>query len=298
MTFNLIEYIVKTKSLKQKDLAEILKVSRAQISKWKSGEHIPFDREDQLMNIAGLFGSDPEWSIFVKTKENSDSWINYLTFIHDISDDYTRSSRLQDEPNFYAPNILLLFSEIGIKFPQKAPSPEKMEEDEYEFTDFDHLILEYLDCYGPLSEWCDIYLSTDHDKTDEIQSGIPCQMIDYALCFVERDLLKLNEADLDFVQRHNERTNNSLISQIKEMCEIMRNNNIPFLTDYFDLLNLSIGELDDSIWPDPKDLRISKYFSYQNQLLLIELKHTKIMINELHKKIDSLSDKLEKSFRS
>ena len=52
MTTNIIDYIIKNKGLRQKDIAENLNVSKAQVSKWKSGEHIPHERREELLSIA------------------------------------------------------------------------------------------------------------------------------------------------------------------------------------------------------------------------------------------------------
>lgn len=66
---NIIDYITRNKGLKQKDIADRLNVSKAQVSKWKSGEYISYSKQEELNKLAGLFGNDTEWAVITKTKE-------------------------------------------------------------------------------------------------------------------------------------------------------------------------------------------------------------------------------------
>src|SRR5258708_15876336 len=76
---NLIEYVLKHTNLNQADLARKLKVSRAQISKWKAGDYISLNRQSELLKLAGLFDTVcVEWAMFAQSKENAEAWYSYV----------------------------------------------------------------------------------------------------------------------------------------------------------------------------------------------------------------------------
>ncbi|WDP91098.1 MAG: helix-turn-helix transcriptional regulator [Desulfobacter sp.] len=299
MPLNIIEYIIKTKGLKQKDLADMLKVSRAQISKWKSGEHIPPRRKDELMVLADLFTENPEWAVFVKNKKDSDAWINYVTLLNEQYDGNTKSVDIESHPEEFVPKIILFLSNIGIAVPQKKPSTKKIKEGG-SLTNFELLLLDYIKIYEVLTGWCATYMSSLHDAVADIEDDIYNYMINYALCFTNSDVLGVNGADLSSVQSHNEMTKINLYKKIEYMCSIMRDENISFRTDYFNLLNLSIaqlkGEEEAPLCQGHDDLEL--FLPYQDKLILRKIQRMELTINDLHNKIDFLTEKLEKSLSS
>jgi transcriptional regulator with XRE-family HTH domain len=288
MNINLIEYIIKKTGVSQKDLADKLNVSREQISKWKSGESILHKRDD-LMKIAGLFGDDPGWAILVKTEKNSQAWIKYILYMNESMEDYFQSSSLNGDPEFYAPAIIRGLAELGVSIPQKAPSVKKLLEDEY--TKFDLFIDDYLQCYGPITEWCAKYLSSGHAEIENYELDITDWASDLSICHVDEKLLISNGVDPSKLALHREKTKHEIRRKIRYMCMTMKKKNIPFDTDYFDLINNGINTLNDELMFSDiasEHTDVETYFSYADRVLLGEGRKTNSLLESLHAKIDKL----------
>ena len=111
MNTNIVTYLIEITGMTQTDIASKLKsadkdtlgVSQALISKWKRGEKIPYDREVELLTIAGLFWEleypddayhegdeelpnilcdrliDSKWNVIVKSEKNQEDWYDFFT---------------------------------------------------------------------------------------------------------------------------------------------------------------------------------------------------------------------------
>ena len=300
MKINIIEYIIKNNNLKQKDIADALAVSRAQISKWKAGEDIPHDREKELLKLAGLFGFDSSWAILVKTEENSQAWIDYMRHMNDVNDDTYSSRSFDDESEICTPIVIQALCELGLAIPDCPPSIETLEDYEnYEFTSFDNFICEYLTNYGPINAWCDKYLSEEDDGyvVYDMQQNISCHYPIYlALKYVNRDLLETNGINLKRLDSKLVKEDREARKDIHHLCLKLRDMGISFKTDYFDLVNKHPYELDDIItfsgairYSPNSGIAMEEYFSFSERKILEETRVTRMMLEKLHEKLDQLT---------
>lgn len=295
---NLIEYILKNKNLKQKDLAESLGVSRAQISKWKSGESIPYDREKELTKLAGLFGFDPEWAVLVGTEENSQAWADYMFHMNHMVEDTHGSIRFEDEAEIYTQLVLKTLHELGLNIPENAPVIDEMSDsDEYNFTEFDKFIFEYLTNYGAITTWCSEYIYEDHDDLFEIQDDIITHYPIYlTLQYIDKTLLEKNGFDLEILQKKLSSEIESAKKALNKYCLQLTSLNISIKTDYFDLVNKHPYQLDDTVTfsnamyhsPNPF-VAIEEYFSFPEKMILAEIRDTKALLEDINLKLDKLS---------
>jgi transcriptional regulator with XRE-family HTH domain len=301
---NIIDFIIKKKKMKQTDIAKELGVSRAQISKWKSGEDIPIKRMKSLSEMAGLFGDDFEWCLLVKTPENAESWIRFFSGYHDGYLDVTPCHLLSDAPEIYVPPILLLFDKVGIKIPEIAPrlygeGDEGDEEDEGEDVDFRDLVHQYLESYAALINYNrqNIGELSDNDDVFENVLGIEYYIGDYALENVGRGILDKLGADHSIVAKVVSEARKNISKLIKEIVEIQIKNNRPIMKDYYNLLKNDPYDLaDEELAGIYKGLTVDS--SIESLLPLFErtvLGHVKLqtkLLEELHDKLDLLLKKL------
>ncbi|MBT5376217.1 MAG: helix-turn-helix transcriptional regulator [Nitrospinaceae bacterium] len=299
MKTNIIDYIVKNTALKQKDIAAKLNVSRAQISKWKAGESIPFEREEALNKLAGLYGWNTDWAILSKTEENGQAWFEYLAFMGEGD-----NRHLIHEAECYVPQLLLLLEELGASIPKQAPLVEDVEKEEYKLTSFDSMIWELTEYYEPLVTWCEYYLLNDIDLNNDSDEYLDLrweleefsQVI--ALQHVDRKQLTSVGIDLEAFDKFFIKTNNDIKRKIGELCKVMNKEGIPFATDYFEYLNCDPKDLGDRInfnelFGDSAE-SVDDLLPYGERRILEETKATKTLLEELHIKIDTLLSEKDK----
>ncbi len=113
---NIIDYLVKTKKIRQVDIAKSLEVSRAQITKWKNGEHLPSDRESELLKMAGLFGDSYDWALLVKSESNGKKWCDIFQYCNEYND--YPSDSIKDMPEIEVQYTLELFQKAGCTIPE------------------------------------------------------------------------------------------------------------------------------------------------------------------------------------
>jgi transcriptional regulator with XRE-family HTH domain len=285
----LIDVVLKKTGLKQMDIAKKLGVSRAQISKWKSGEDIPDDRRTVLNEMAGLFGDDTEWALLTKTPENAESWIKFFEDRHENCLDVDPCEIFADESEFRVPEMLLMFNSIGIKIPEKAPDIDS--DEDYEGTDFDSLITNYLESFSALTRWYEINISSiNNDEVFEDTLDLAHYITEYALKYVDQDILTKLGADLSIVAKTVTETKKEMTDTIEDIIDTMLNSNAPIMTDYFDLINKAPYVLDD----EQMMSSIARGSSIESRLPLFErtvLNQNVLLLElltELHVKIDTL----------
>jgi transcriptional regulator with XRE-family HTH domain len=290
---NIIDYIIKNTDLKQKDLAEKLKVSPAQISKWKAGEPIPSERKESLNKLAGLHGDDADWGILTKTKKNGRGWFKYLSFMGDCD-----NRHLEEQPEIYAVKTLLLLSELGATIPENAPLVEVVDQDNYEWTSFDSMVWDLTEGYGILVDWCDCYLWDGVGLNDEpgdlldLRWNLEEYALEIALKYVDKEDLKSAGIDLKKLDDLIRKTNVEVKRIIIKLCESMNKVGMPFTTDYFNYLN----KRPDLLWNmiHMKGIfagsanSVDNFLPFGERKILNETKMTNELLIELHMKIDTL----------
>lgn len=292
---NIIDIITAKTGMKQMDIAKKLGVSGAQVSKWRKGEDIPDGRRKALNEMAGLFGNNTEWSLLTKTPENAKNWIHFFHAYHEDYIEVDGCARLFDDPEVCVPPMLILFDKIGIKIPEIAPDPyaEEMEEDD----DFFSLIKEYLESYAALINWCDINLSvlSDADDIDIFEStlDIGYDIIDFAITYVDKDILKSLGADFSIVAKTVYKSKKSIYNTIKGIVKILVQENKPIMKDYFALINEHPHDLDDEkmvnfVRESGEGSTIKSMLPLFERTVLEHTEFQTALLQELHLKIDLL----------
>ena len=192
---NIIDIIISKTGMKQMDIAKKLGVSRAQVSKWKSGEDIPDNRREALNEMAGLFGDDTEWCLLTKTPENAENWIDFFVDYHEGCLEVDPCSNISDYPESWVPTILALFNKVGIKIPEIAPNlyTEDTDSDDFDYSEessFYVLVKQYLESFAALINWYDDHiLDIDISILDDVHYDFEAYIVDFALIHVDKDIL-------------------------------------------------------------------------------------------------------------
>lgn len=297
MKTNIIEFIIKNRGLRQKDIAESLGVSKAQISKWKAGESIPHDREKELNQLAGLFGHDSEWALLVKNEANADSWFEYFSFIND-SVDCGPCWTLNESPEVYVPGILLALNKVGFRIPEKSPSVECLEEDnllDEDTQEIHSFLYELIDYYAAYITWSSRFLQFDDLDLFEISNEIEAYAIDLALGYISDETIAKFNVDINSFRSHLSKNKRKVIFEIGKLCIALNQAGITITVDYFDYVNQSPYYLDDvSSGVICSDNKIEEFISYGQKLILQESRETNKLLTELHVKIDTLLSESDK----
>lgn len=274
MATNLIEYIVKHTSLKQKDLAEKLGVTPPLITRWKNGERIPYEKEQHLKEIANLFTDDVAWADIAKTKENADAWCAYISYMNEIAD--IPATDLMDEPEMNAPSVLTAIKEAGVPIPQ---TPPETEDDEQPFNKF---IYELLNNYGRYYQWCEnnLYGISNDDILDEAYEA-DYFALGLSFHYIEDKTLLDTGASLDQVNAYVTKTRFEAIDFIKTLCNMMMKAGIHMQTDYYDFVNESPFTLEDNALFGRLGANIESHLSYGENLILQEVRELKELVAQL-----------------
>jgi transcriptional regulator with XRE-family HTH domain len=78
---NLLKVVLQQTGYSQKELSTEMKVSAAQISKWKAGEHMSFEMADKLRAIAGIGDRDPDVVYWTGGTEQADKWAKLVVHL-------------------------------------------------------------------------------------------------------------------------------------------------------------------------------------------------------------------------
>jgi transcriptional regulator with XRE-family HTH domain len=236
MKVNIIDYIIKNTALKQKDIAEKLNVSRAQVSRWKTGESIPFNRQEELNQLAGLFGDNEEWAILIGSEERSKEWIDYVVELNDYAE-YGPCEELVDNPEVSVPHLFLTLSKIGIKIPDEIPCVTDSEDDT-KLDDFTLLLINIIYNLTIMSRWINEsfkYLDENVEFFDWKQEIIS---IYYDISIVnvidQIIMMKLTSEEKCEIYRCDTLENANNI--INNLCNLMMEKSMPIYQNYFDLI--------------------------------------------------------------
>ncbi len=301
---NLIDYITNKGGYNQADLAQKLGVSRAQITKWKRGEYLPLERQEQLMKLAGLFETVSEgWAMFAETKENADAWYQYFRELwKDLEWGDSLRDLSNDEPALYLWHVLEELLDLGAEIPAIAPESqwEGGDEDTCELTPLARCLTAVFETWGQLYDWMDSTLEfSDVDDTAEyelfdvvqdlrwISSGI-------AIEDIESDVLTATGCDPAKIQAHVEQSRKKAADRLAEICSIRIKHRLPITADYFQLLTSPSIDLAEASWfcrsADSRHAgeAIKSYLSYGETQLLSHQEYQSMMLQQLDRKLDRL----------
>jgi len=130
---SLVELALSAQGCTQKELALKLRVSPAQISKWKKGEHISFEMSNRLSELAGLGDLDPDVVLLAGSIEDAGKWIQLIRYLAELSEFSAETGydtaplveELDDDNCHLFWNTFHVLQEMGVNIPR--PFPEELE---------------------------------------------------------------------------------------------------------------------------------------------------------------------------
>jgi transcriptional regulator with XRE-family HTH domain len=299
----LIDHVLKHTGLSQAGLAKKLDVSRAQITKWKAGDHISWERESQLLTLGGLFETvNIEWALFAKTEANAHAWYRYVHAIQEnVEWGNTLQAFLKDMPDIFVGHLIVDLCKLGAKVDASAPTEVWLGDDQSETTALTDALFEILEAWGQLYDWIDDTLEFD-DLSDEAESALydatedlRSIAFDLALGSIETEVLTAIGIEEMKLQELVDKANQDARNRLHSICQTRTEYGLPITDDYFALLYLSPVELAERSWFNPKkcaDIRderlIKSYLPYGQRMILAELEMAGYALQELNKKVDAL----------
>ena len=123
---NLLKLVLQQTGYSQKQLSAEIKVSTAQISKWKSGEHMSLEMECRLKAIAEIGDRDPDVVYWTGGIDQADKWkklVAHLTAVAIANAECSYESYpLHDESSTLLWNVFDAMIEAGATIPQEFPA--------------------------------------------------------------------------------------------------------------------------------------------------------------------------------
>jgi transcriptional regulator with XRE-family HTH domain len=122
---NLLKLVLQQTGYSQKELSATIKVSAAQISKWKAGEHMSMEMEARLKLIAGIGDRDPDVLYWTGGVEQADKWEKLVTHLAIRANENAECSYnaypLDDEEGLLLCNVLRTLIDAGTTIPKEFP---------------------------------------------------------------------------------------------------------------------------------------------------------------------------------
>jgi transcriptional regulator with XRE-family HTH domain len=297
MKENIINYIVKNKRLKQKDIAKKLGVTPGQVTKWKNGEHISIKRRAELYELSGYDHRD------FSDEEDFEDWSDYIYLLHKQQGFYNRE--IDDECEFRTPRILETLSKLGVLIPDKAPLVEKVDSDDFEYTNFDSVLIGLFESYSIFVNYLDRYLPADFSQDDsdiwEIQYELEAHSFQVAVIDFEREnregLLSIG-VDENLLDNFINSTRTNVERVIRSLLKLLRIKGREITEDYFIYIQQTSEWIDDEMMFNYYQNRTVDFLSYADRNLLETQKYGIRLLESLNRKIDTLlSDKDKQKFR-
>ncbi len=91
MSQDLIKLALKELKCTQKQLAERLKVSPTQITKWKKGEYISYDMEKEIQDLLSLDNMDPKVILMSGSVANAKKWHKLIVYLAELAETETET---------------------------------------------------------------------------------------------------------------------------------------------------------------------------------------------------------------
>tara|TARA_B100000787_G_scaffold168238_1_gene156618 strand:- start:302 stop:1264 length:963 start_codon:yes stop_codon:yes gene_type:complete len=173
---NLIKLVLTELGCNQQELAKELKVSPAQVSKWKSGEHMSYDMSQRLTVLANIESFDPDFVCSTGGLEQSKQWYKLICHIAESalanSETGYNTPPLQDEEDSRMElcwQTIYAIEKLGVEIPQEFPTDlifGDEYDDEYERV-YDNKISNLIsEAYGALTNLYGFYAAYIADVAD------------------------------------------------------------------------------------------------------------------------------------
>ena len=143
-----IDLALKMLKCSQKELAQALKVSPTQITKWKKGEYISFEMQEKFKKLLNLGEFDPKFILLTGSIESAEKWNKLIQFIaetvRDNAETGYNTTPLYDELDLLSESTLATLKQMGVNLPSQFPKELDLEfdvsvnDDQYD-EKFDHI---------------------------------------------------------------------------------------------------------------------------------------------------------------
>lgn len=253
---SLVELALSAQGCTQKELALQLRVSPAQISKWKKGEHISFEMSKKLSELAGLDDLDPDFVLLAGSKEDARKWIQLIRYLADLSEGgaetgYSTAPLVEDldDDNCYLFwNTFHVLQEMGVDIPR--PFPKELEAciaDDGDEAIWDNEIASLI--YDMFKSLANVYGFYAAFVSDLVYDG-EWDLVDTPAWELDPALLSLAASKLDLDERKIpgfSRFKNKVESEVAEMVTYLKERafraGIPLRAELMDLVFDSHDEL-------------------------------------------------------
>lgn len=122
----LVQLALHELSCTQKDLAVILKVSPAQISKWKRGEYMSLEMEERLRGLAKIGIRDPDFLVWAGSVETAMKWENFIRFLGRLAKEENESGYdaelFDDVESELCWQTTYVLNKLGVSSPKDFPN--------------------------------------------------------------------------------------------------------------------------------------------------------------------------------
>lgn len=258
---SLIKLVLKKLLCNQQELAKTLGVSPAQVSKWKYGEHIPYETEKKLSKLAGIGSLHPDFVYWTGGIEQGKKWYKLISNLADLASELSETGfttwPLKEKENrtLLCWDTINTLRQIGVKIPEKFP--KELIYDELEELDKDDEIWEehwkrYFhrayknpiyklihdsfmtlnSVYGFYAAYIDeIYTNTQEIELFDLTDQISCSLLSLAF-------IKTGEQS-DFTPNYNKfrhETRKDFIKWIENLKNLAIQNSIPLRAELLDLV--------------------------------------------------------------
>lgn len=313
---NIIDYLVNQVGMSQVEIANKLKVNRAQITKWKKGDYVPPERESELMKLAGLFGDDFKYAIKVGSRENNDNWISLVRDINETPYIDTNYPDLDINITDVIYRLICWFEEAGCKLPTDIPRYFSAEEagtvphskKQAALVEF---VRNFMEKSAKLQSWLneslfsDIYsenITTPLTPLNSVKLIRASSDVDWdasKLVFLRSGVqyLIILEADKVMVNHMHFLSHKELNNSIDNLLSVCEQTNFKLKEDPFTLLDEDFEYIfdEDELKASLKtEKTIYDYFNVFEKQLFTEVVSLKAEISNLQSSIQSLHTKLDK----
>lgn len=324
----LLNVVLNELNCTQAYIADKLKVSRAQVSKWKAGESMSDEMHIKLCELASLpHDCDPELILLVGGVEQSVKWIKLIEYLATLAKEGAETG-YRTEPlemplgaDFLACSVLDALSNAGATIP--SIFPEELDFDYERLTDIDsdewelkHQALErnpwsiiIEECFYALNDLYGFYAAFIHDEVYDLLDldlattpssieNIPWGLIDLALAKVTPNYELCPKFDAFAF-----RTTANYTEWLEELKLLCFQNNIPLKAEVMHLVHKehgavgaeaeseSLGFNSSKIHPDIYMDELLKGMRLIHQVLPAICKKLDISPDELNINRDELSSK-------
>jgi transcriptional regulator with XRE-family HTH domain len=292
---NIIQHILETTDLKQKDLAAMLKVSAAQVSKWKKGEYIPYGRLEELRQFAQLPGNY-ELIRLAGTEESIEFWKVWIceSALPELDQglDYFDYEG-EVEPNLE--RLLQLFERLGIEGPYHAPREIGLVDQDSDpactnekLMDLTMVILNNLSL---LKYWFSNFICMRNhcdydDPILEIEVDIEAELLNVTLLHL--DQAKFDFLDVKILEELNRNTFRTVFDLLGEYHMQLAIKNLPVFTDLYRLLKQFPETLDDEAMFFHYAPGSDKYQNQSTKVMTAMLTDLRETVGKLERKVDAL----------